>query len=37
VAADYSSCTIETAASTTVVAAVTAYRAPVFTAFATTS
>jgi len=37
VAANYNSCTIETAASTTVVAAVTAYRAPAFTAFATTS
>jgi hypothetical protein len=37
VAADYSTATLETAASTTVVAAVTAYRAPVFTAFATTS
>lgn len=37
VAADYSSCTIETAASTSVTGATTAYRAPVFTAFATTS
>jgi len=37
VAADYNSCTIETAASTTVSGATTAYRAPVFTAFATTS
>jgi hypothetical protein len=37
VAADYSSCTIETAASTTVSGATTAYRAPVFTVYATTS
>ena len=37
VAADYSSCTIETAASTTVSGATTSYRAPVFTVYATTS